>query len=239
MKEIISSFMIIMAAAAGIIGGTYAYFFDTESSEGNTFAAQILDMKIRDNNEPFQDGVTATWTAGDVKPGNQYNFLVPFIELKKATGSLDANHTEITDDYSVTEESPCIESDTDCSTYSAPDKMAKQMIITRCVYQQDSGCIDCLAGRRYDDYDTDNGTCTGNVLEGPRNDWKIQDMDGDGKQSFYDLRYGPLDNLPPVLTLPVSRFEMGVKFSEDAGNDFQGDTFNLTMIFTLEQDASQ
>ena len=38
---------------------------------------------------------------------------------------------------------------------------------------------------------------------------------------------------------PGDEYEFTVPFSETGGNDFQGDTFDLTMIFTLNQDASQ
>ncbi len=239
--HILFSLITIGIVATAMSGATYAYFFDSETSGGNMLTADILDLKIRDNDEPlFKDGVTATWTATDMKPGYQDNFIVPFVGLKKAVGSLDANHLEITADYSVAEENPCIESDTDCFTNNHPDEMAKFMQITRCAYLQDSVCIDCLSGKRYNDYDESSGICAGNLLEGPRNDWKIEDQAPlDGRISFYDLKNDVLDNLPPVLGLPFSQFEMGVRFNETAGNDFQGDIFNLTMIFTLNQDASQ
>jgi hypothetical protein len=44
------------------------------------------------------------------------------------------------------------------------------------------------------------------------------------------------DLLPPY---GVWHFEMKIKFDEDAGNQFQGKTLDLTMIFTLNQDAGQ
>lgn len=33
----------------------------------------------------------------------------------------------------------------------------------------------------------------------------------------------------------ITQLDMSIKFDEDAGNNFQGDTFDLTMIFTLKQ----
>jgi len=53
------------------------------------------------------------------------------------------------------------------------------------------------------------------------------------------LKNDELDNLPPPSNVGMYDYEMSVKFAETAGNDFQGDTFDLTMIFTLNQDASQ
>lgn len=67
-------------------------------------------------------------------------------------------------------------------------------------------------------------------------EWQVQDADGDGRVTFYDLKQSPLTNLlsPRKGGDEGTRFEMSVKFHEDAGNEFQGDTFNLTMIFTLK-----
>jgi hypothetical protein len=62
-------------------------------------------------------------------------------------------------------------------------------------------------------------------------------MDRDGKITLYDLKMDPLINLPSpdTQTNKITQFEMRIKFDENAGNDFQGDTFNLTIIFTLKQ----
>ena len=143
---------------------------------------------------------------------------MPFVGLKKL-GTVDPDHLEITADYSVIEEVPCLESDTDCQTNLHPDEMAKEMIITRCTYY-DVFAINCL---------TDSSP-----------DYRIDDVDSDGKITFYDLKHDKLDNItPPGGGYAMGGFEMGVKFDETAGNDFQGDSFDLTMIFTLNQDSSQ
>lgn len=218
MKKILISFSIIGIVSAIAIGGTIAYFSDTETSTGNTLSAGTLDLEIRDQDEGFGNGVTATWVASDVKPGNQYDFTVPFVGLRKL-GTLKADHLEIGADYAVIEEVPQTESDTDPNTNLTPDKMAKEMVITRCKYY-DALIIDCLTN--------------------PNPDWRIEDKDGDGKITFFDIKNDPLDNIPPPGgSYAMGYFEMGVKFAESAGNDFQGDIFDLTMMFTLNQDASQ
>jgi len=56
------------AAAALIIGATFAYFSDTETSTGNTFTAGTLDVEITDQNldTPFQDEILVTnWAPGE------------------------------------------------------------------------------------------------------------------------------------------------------------------------------
>ncbi len=46
MKKILISSSIIAAVAAIVVGGTIAYFSDTETSTGNTFTAGSIDLKI-------------------------------------------------------------------------------------------------------------------------------------------------------------------------------------------------
>lgn len=238
-KEILLSLIAISTVVALVSGATFAFFSDTETSSGNTFSAGTLDLKIRDQDEDWGDGVTATWTATDMKPGDEWDFRIPLVQLQESWDStVMGNHTEITCDYSVIEEEPCVEPDTDCQTNEHPDEMAKEMLITRCIYKGTFGCINCLTGEKWSSYNSGEHTCVGTLL-GRSNDWKIEDQNGDGKISFYDLKNDELDNLPPAPNVGMYDYEMGVKFSEDAGNDFQGDTFNLTMIFTLNQDSSQ
>ena len=214
MKKILVSLSIIGVVAVIAVGSTVAYFRDVETSTGNTFSAGTLDLQIRDQNNPWGNGVTGTWSATDMKPGDEYSFDVPFVWLRNV-GSINADHLEITCDYSI-DENDCLEPETNCE--NIPDDMAKEMIITRCEYYQD-------------------GVWSVNCLTNLNPKWRIEDQDGDNKITFYDLKNDKLDDLTPPN--PWTTFEMSVKFSELAGNDFQGDTFDLTMIFTLNQDASQ
>lgn len=81
----------------------------------------------------WRDGVTATWTATNMKPGDEFPFEVEFVGLGRA-GTITPSSLEITCNYSVIEESPQTESDTDPNTNLHPDAMANQMIITRFMY---------------------------------------------------------------------------------------------------------
>lgn len=240
MKKILVSLSIIGIVAAIAIGGTIAYFSDVETSTGNTFTAGTLDLKVKDNDEGYKDGVTGTWKAEDAKPGDEWTFDVPFVAMWKLLGSINANHMEITSDYSVSEENPCLTSDTDCQTNLHPDKMAKEIVLTKSIYRDNSFCIDALTGKKYSMWDAYNRVCTGDLLA-QSNDWKIEDKDLDGKISFSDLKSDKLDNMPVPAQGGVGEtyYVMDVKFDPGAGNDLQGDTFDLTMIFTLNQDASQ
>ena len=240
-KTILGSILIIglVLVVAGTDTYTGAFFVDVETSMDNTLSAGELDLKIRDQSEGYGDGVTGTWTASEMKPGDEWEFDVPFAGLFNG-GTVDGNHLEITCDYAVIEESPQTESDTQPDTNLHPEKMAKEMIITKSIYRgsTDDGkfCINALNGKKYTSFNPVYRYCFGTIL-GESSDWKIEDIDGDGKITFYDLKMDKLDNLPAPDE--ETTYIMDVKFSETAGNDFQGDTFNLTMIFTLNQDASQ
>jgi len=213
MKKLLLSILAIFLVIGLVGAGTNAWFQDTETSTGNTFTAGTLDLKIRDQDEPWGDGVTATWTASNMAPGDSWDFLVPFVRLD-SVGSIPGSYLEITCDYSVIEEIPQTEADTDPNTNLDPDKMAKVMEITRFEYRNGSWSINCL---------TDSNP-----------NWRIEDQNGDGRITFFDLKNDPLTQLPaPDGATTENNF--GVKFLQLAGNDFQGDTFNLTMIYILNQ----
>src|SRR3990167_2073164 len=68
---------VIVTAAAVIIGATFAFFSDTETSSGNQLVGGALDLKI--DNESFYNGVLnlgTTWlTPKDLEQGDFfYNF---------------------------------------------------------------------------------------------------------------------------------------------------------------------
>ena len=83
------------------------------------------DLKLRDQDEPWQDGVVATWTAANMAPGDEFAFDGSFVGLQSdGRGKID-----ITCLYQVFEESPQAQADTDPQTDLHPDRMAKQMAI--------------------------------------------------------------------------------------------------------------
>ncbi len=62
-KKILISLSVIGAVAAIAIGGTVAYFSDTETSAGNTFSTGVIDININRKN-PW----TGSWHIEDMKP---------------------------------------------------------------------------------------------------------------------------------------------------------------------------
>lgn len=127
----------------------------------------------------------------------------------KNVGSIASNHLEIACDYAITDPEGP-ESDTQESTPA--DHLADYMIITEMTYYHNGVPINCLTS--------------------------LTDNDADGID-LLELKQQGIDDLPPPDGAGDERIDMTIKFSEGAGNDFQGDTFVLTMIFTLNQHSNQ
>ncbi|GAH85557.1 unnamed protein product, partial [marine sediment metagenome] len=113
-KQIPFSIMAIGIVSLLVGSATFAYFSDTETSSDNTFTAgTFADLKLLDNNEDWGDGVTATWTATDMIPGQEFLFNVERVGLAYYSGTVPPDSLEITCNYSVDETSNPVESDTD------------------------------------------------------------------------------------------------------------------------------
>jgi len=220
-KRALTGILLIVSVAMLAGAGTYAYFSSTRTSTGNTFTAGTLNLKLSNSSlGPWSDGVTGIWTLSNMMPGDETATASVFF---KNFGSVASSTMEITCSYTVTEETPRAQSDTDPNTDQHPDEMAKYMIITTMIYRNDHVNINCSTG--YDSYSKQT-----------KDEWKVNDANGDGKISLYELKLDPLV-LPSPDTQPnkITQLDMSIKFDENAGNDFQGDTFDLTMIFTLKQ----
>lgn len=197
--------IVVMLAGAGAL----AYFSDTESSTGNTFTAGTMDLKIKDGDQDWSDGIGAEWTMTDMKPGDSDYGSV---DLKNA-GSIPADHLEITCDYTI-DDPTGPESDEQEDT--SADHMADYMIITKLDYSYPNG---------------NNSTGTENLLP------KLNDKDGDGKD-LLELKKQGIDDVTPAPD-GHNTIDMTIKFSEDAGNDFQDDTLTVTFKFAIAQVSGQ
>lgn len=211
MKQILTAVMVISFVSMLAGAGTLAYFSDTEVSMGNTFTAGNHELKIKDGDEDWRDGVTATWTLSNMKPGDSTWGKIGF----QGNGGENLN---ISCSYTI-DEGSAIESETNHS--NSADDFAKKMIITEMRYYG-RGNLDLLTTDNYDSDYKPNPHSPGPMVE---------DSDNDGKISLYDLTSG-VDVRPPIPNTNTW-LNMTIKFDENAGNDFQGDTLNLTMIFTL------
>lgn len=77
MKKILLSFGIIIFTLGSVaLGGTGAFFSDTETSSGNTFTAGAIDLKV-DNTSYYNGAVSSTtsWSLEDLTIQKFFNFL--------------------------------------------------------------------------------------------------------------------------------------------------------------------
>ena len=207
--SMLATFLVI-----GLVGAsTFAWFQDTETSTGNTFSAGTMDLKVSDWNEGFGDGVSATWTMSNMTPG--VTTVGPFSVSLQNSGSIAANHVEISFSHSIDEATNPVESDTNPNSVAAD--LAKWIEITSITYTDGfSGTLTDANGNGF--LDLDDLTWAVNAAEG-----------------------GPLDNLfpPPPNSSGTRTFQMTLKFNAGATNDIQGDILTTTVTFTLNQDSSQ
>jgi len=227
LKAVLLGMLGILLVSA-MMGVAYASPAGSSNRHGqDTCSHNRLDLKLMDQDEGWGDGVVATWTATNMAPGDEFAFDEQFVGLR----SNSSGNLKITCNYEVIEESPQTEADTDPSTNLHPDEMAKNMVITRCIYKNSNWQIDCLTGEL---------TIISRKGKAPEvcctHLWRIQDIDRDGRITFYDLKQRTLSNLPlpGKGNIHEAYFEMSVRFHQDAGNEFQGDAFNLAMLFSLK-----
>jgi len=217
-KKLLLSILAIFLVIGLVGAGTFAWFQDTETSTGNTFTAGTMDLKVSDWDEGFGDGVSATWTMPNMTPG--VTTVGPFSVSLQNSGSIAADHVEISFSHSIDEQTNPpgqnpVESDTNPNSVAAD--LAKWIEITSITYTDGfSGTLTDANGNGF--LDLDDLTWAVNAAEG-----------------------GPLDNLspPPPNSSGTRTFQMTLKFNAGATNDIQGDILTTTVTFTLNQDSSQ
>lgn len=79
-KKILISLSVIAAVAAIAIGGTVAYFSDTETSTGNTIAAGTIDLKIS-KGTGWTDEDIALVTLEDLKP-SEVHYVTKYLKVE-------------------------------------------------------------------------------------------------------------------------------------------------------------
>lgn len=208
--------IVIMMVAAGICLNVQA-----SRACGKTVTCMLFNLRIRDQDESWGDGVRDTWSVVSMEPGEEYPFSSSFVQLKQL-GFIVVHHLDVTMDYSL--RGGCAEG----MARLSGDDMAGKMQITRLEYYTGDWKINLLTG-----------AFTGNP---PRpigfhsGDWSIADVDGDGTKSFRDFQDDPVLNLPPPqfwkadCSAPIMK--MSVKFSEEAGNECMNACFDFSVSYT-------
>ncbi len=104
-KRILISLSVIGAVAAIAVGGTIAYFSDTETSTGNTFTAGTIDISINDQN-PWNQ----SFTMADMKPS-----YTDYINFNIQNFGSDPNPVNVWKKITVTNENTGVVSEPECT----------------------------------------------------------------------------------------------------------------------------
>ncbi len=92
-----------------VSGATAAYFSDTETSTGNTFAAGNLDLTVDDNNGTN----TVKFTVSNMRPGSQNIGVYSLKNVGTVNGYIDLENITIT-----SHENDCLEPEVEASDAS-------------------------------------------------------------------------------------------------------------------------
>lgn len=223
MGKILIRAIVIVALVAALVAWLLAWQAESRACVGTGF----FDLKIRDQDEAWRDGVNRTWTAPNMRPGEEYPFEESFVSLRNR-GLLCADHLEIGMEYFLAGPGGA-------SAAVMAGEMARMMTITRLEYGNSDWSIDLLTGKVNGSPPTPGGFRPG--------DWTVEDRDRDGRITFRDLSDDPLDDLPPPQSwmgesrCPVMR--MGVRFAAEADDRFMGVGLSVCLVYTLNQCSGQ
>jgi predicted ribosomally synthesized peptide with SipW-like signal peptide len=210
MKKILKSLSLIAVVAAIAIGGTVAYFSDTEESTNNVISAGTIDIAV-DTENPWVSNAQYSFTG--LEPSDDRDIDV-------VLSNVGTNDVVIWKKVSVTAEADNLQSEPECfAEGGAWDQSAslgnqctgqtlanRDAISTQFVYSMNIG---------------------GNVDINQAWDVRVSDVN--------DL-WIPIGRLNTGQTLAV---DQNYYFDEMAGNAYQGDSMTLDITFYAEQlDAS-
>ncbi len=211
MKKIIISLFAVVAVAAIIIGGTIAYFSDTESSTNNEMAVGTMDLNINGGNVAVQ-----TLNLVDKAPGDAGKEMSMLKNVGSLEGELDIAMSAITN-Y------PC----TDGANGGKNDGTEY------CV--SDPGALGAnMETALYLDKDKSGNWTVGDV--GLKADGTIY-TSGDLIYSVMDNYSGKTWDavVATMVTNDEYNFLIDWKIPTAVGNEIQGDALKFDVTFILEQ----
>jgi len=215
--------LVVFGIAALAVGSTWAYFSATADSADNVVTAGTLTFG---SPEDFDFSV-ANASPGSIYEGDENPYNVG------NGGTIDANHIEMTVANAVTD----FDGDAD------PD-MDEMLLVNKMTY----GTVDLKAviEGNPDDDSWDNGIY-GVKLESGSDFGTL--LNGDGKITLARWAGESIEvnddpgtiGAPPagLAASTLANFDLDLQFDPSAGNEYQGDSVNSTLTFTLNQDASQ
>jgi len=227
MRPRIASLLLATVLVSALLGlGVRAVLVDSETSRGNRLEAGSMDLKLKDGDETYRDGVHVTWWADHVYPGwiNEYAQSLTLSNF----GSVDADHVELSCSYSLVQ-GHAEPGDPGNDAHS----FARCLEIERLEYRDTGWWIDLATGK-----------VGGSPPYPPGyqpSDWLIEDIDQDGSRTLYDLAGQVIDNLPAPWkqNLGPYHLELTLRCPVGTGNEIQGDRLLVDFHLTLNQSKEQ
>jgi predicted ribosomally synthesized peptide with SipW-like signal peptide len=209
--KILLSLSVIAAVAAIAIGGTVAYFSDTETSQGNTFSAGTLNLTLDGANENV-----VKFTVTDAVPGQSGRGTWTVRNVGSIAGYLDLESISVVDD-----DLNCNEPElaAEIATYGTGNQtcgpngggeLGANMNVTLCVDN---------------DYSTNPGCGAGNTV--------IYNGALNRIASSYN------QNLPLAANGGTNYITLDWTIPDGVGNIIQSDRATLNMTFELAQTMGQ
>ena len=219
MKKILISLSIVGAVAAIAVGGTIAYFSDTETSTGNTFTAGTIDIAVNGEN-PWSE--TGTLSVVDMKP-SQHEYTEYVIH------NVGSNPANVFKKVSNFNEDDGIISEPECDLGGGIWTQGEQ---TQCSGSYEA-VVDVSSVVRYDMsvwvYNVDPATNP----EAQPIWWQVIYTDEMGKtlQNLNDVDV-LLGMIPKDWYMKV---QQSYHMDSNAGNEYQGDAMSFDITLTAEQ----
>ncbi len=221
MKRILLSVMTIALVSAATFGATRAYFSSEAVSGGNTLSAGTLELTLG-------SPVNGFLTMSNMAPGDS---VTGSIDVEN-TGSLNADHLAITFDNIVSDENGDANPDMDSQLIVKSMKLGPYPITNDLVTYMDG---------------SKNGVHLGYGYYIKLKDGNVNtdiDVNKDGKISLAELKGKTIfiHGGNPANFLKAGgkgTLTVTVEFDKDAGNEYQGDTVESILTFTLNQVRNQ
>jgi len=212
MKKILISLAVVGVVSAIVIGGTVAYFSDTETSTGNKIIAGTIDLTITGKTQ------TLPFELNDMKPG--YNEIV--IKKIKVTSNPSNVWMRIGNFSTGTGAENGSECKAEGGTDADPcDNNTEQNDLHNQIYYDLSVCVD----------DDKNGDCNGSEEVIYSFDEKDLETLSSLKNKWIPLKM----SLSPGIPLLVMQ---SFHFNEQAGNKYQGDWLTFDEEFVAYQEEA-
>lgn len=217
MIKILKSALVIGIVAVFAVKATTAVWSDSGQSTGNTFAAGTLDLQLSDNDEPYADSVTVSWTGSDMYPGGPA--ITETLNIRN-NGSVNADHVHFSVANDITE-------DTVLPNADDADPITNHLQVTTLTYDAGSGPTDILNFNLISDSQ-------------PNGYMDLADLEAAGQ---IGMSTGAISDNPPQLELADLGGDhplvMSVKLNGDSPDENQGDQNTMTLTATLHQTDGQ